>query len=158
MPNQCSVIDYDAALILKMARGVDEDVAADMYIAAEVGVEGRKETERLVHTVTEQLRHQIAYLLRRVVFAVDAARDAPRRVAHAVHEFIYLGRVQQLPTIHMFQKFLEFHNIFISYYIVSFASRRASTRRPVSKRCFSYMGRREALGPQQGTSPSAPSQ
>ena len=106
MPYQAAVADRDAALILKVARGIDEDVAADMYVAAEVGVEGRKETERLVHTVTEQLRHQIAYLLRRVVFAVDAARDATRRVAHAVHEFIYLGRIQHLPTIHMFQKFL----------------------------------------------------
>ena len=63
MPDETTVAQCHAAMILKMATGVDEDVAPDGDILAEIGVERRKHLEGLVHGFAEQMRHQHTQLL-----------------------------------------------------------------------------------------------
>lgn len=45
-------------MILKVATGVDEDIAHDGDMLAEIGVDRRKHPECLVHGVAERARHQ----------------------------------------------------------------------------------------------------
>ena len=107
--DQRTVAQRHAPVVLEMAPGIDEDVAADADVPSEIGVKGREEPERRVDRTSEQLSHLFAQLLLRMVCAVHRAGDAARPLAHFTHEGPDLGGVERPACGHVFQKGFEGH-------------------------------------------------
>ena len=42
MPNQSTVTNEDATLVLKLTTGIDEDILSEMDVFPEIGIKGRK--------------------------------------------------------------------------------------------------------------------
>ena len=42
MPNQSTVTNKDATLVLKLTTGIDEDILSEMDVSPEIGIKGRK--------------------------------------------------------------------------------------------------------------------
>ncbi|KFI60742.1 hypothetical protein BCUN_1905 [Bifidobacterium cuniculi] len=83
------VADEDAALVLEFAPAVEEYVLAEVDVAAEIRVEGRREPYAAVDGGAGQLGEELAQLGRRVPTGVDRGADAARvgtGVRHACKE------------------------------------------------------------------------
>ena len=88
VPDEAAVAERDAALVLKAAPRVDKDVFADLDVFAEVGVDGRKEAEAVVHPISDQPRHQCPQFFVRMVCAVDRSGRFARLVGGFVHKLV----------------------------------------------------------------------
>lgn len=111
MPNLAVVADGYAAVILKVAAGIDEYPAADMDVLAEIGVERREDAQRGIDLPPEQPREQGPHFVGRVVSVVQLEGDTSGLVAHFVHETVYVGRVERAARLHVFQKIGESHSV-----------------------------------------------
>lgn len=107
--NLAPVADGHPAVVLEMAAGIDEDIAADRDVAPEIGIEGRENTQRLRHPVAEKFGKQAAHLVRGVVGRIEAEGNAARLVAHPVHELVNLLGGEGLTPLHVFLEFFDFH-------------------------------------------------
>lgn len=76
VPDEASVPDEDAALVLELAATVDEHVLAEMDVPAAVGVKRREQGEPFGNRAPRQLLHERLQLVGRVVAAVDLHADA----------------------------------------------------------------------------------
>ena len=63
MANQRAVADEDTALVLEVAAAVDENVFANMGIAAKIGVKRRQQAKTLVNFLPGQLGENRPYFL-----------------------------------------------------------------------------------------------
>ena len=104
-----AVADVDAAVVLKLAAGVDEHVLAHVDVFPEVGIQGRKDAQRRGHGPPEELGEQGAHLVHGVIGRVEAEGDAPRLVGHVVHEAVDGGRVERAARLDVFEKGGELH-------------------------------------------------
>ena len=82
--DQHIVADFDSALILELASGVDEHALADLRVLAAVRVEGREKTERLVNLARRQPRHERTHFLGRMIRAVQFGRNLQRLLLQGV--------------------------------------------------------------------------
>jgi len=69
--DQCVVPDVDAALILKIAAGIDEHVLSQVNVPPEVCIEGRKHGHAVIYRLARQLRHDFYDFSLRVVLRVQ---------------------------------------------------------------------------------------
>lgn len=103
------IADGYASVVLKVAAGVDEYTAADADVFPEIGIERRKDAQRGIGRLPEQLGEQCPHLVGRMIGAVQLEGDAPRFAAYLVHETVYLGRIERPACRCVFQKFGECH-------------------------------------------------
>lgn len=105
VPDEGTVFNENAALVLKLAAHIDEDVFSHMDVFAAVGIEGGEQSEGLVHRPPDQLRKEGPQLLRRVVAAVYFSCDAQGFLTDAMHEQMGLAAaLHRLSAVQMFQK------------------------------------------------------
>lgn len=104
-----AIAQIDAAMVLKLAAGVDEDVLAHMDVFPEIGIERRKDAQRGGHGAAEELGEQRPHLVHGVVGRVEPEGDAPRLVGHLVHQAVYGGRVERTARFHIFEKGGQLH-------------------------------------------------
>ncbi len=71
MPDEASVADGYAALILKTASGVDENSLSDGYVFAEIGIDRGEEAEIIGYILAGKLRHKSAQLALLMESGVD---------------------------------------------------------------------------------------
>ena len=121
--NLAPVADGHPAVVLEMAAGIDEDIAADRDVAPEIGIEGRKNTQRLRHPVAEKFGKQAAHLVRGVVGRIEAEGNAARLVAHPVHEPVNLLGGEGLSPLHVFLEFFDFHIRIVCLSFSAYAAR-----------------------------------
>ena len=76
-----AIANGDAALILKFAACVDEDVFPDGDVFSAVGIKRRETRKGLIDGLSKEFRKQSAKFFGRVVGAVDLHRDAQRLLA-----------------------------------------------------------------------------
>ena len=107
-----TVAERDAAVVLKMAAGVDEDSLPHGDVPAEIGVERREDPHRGIDLVSEKPREKRPHLVGRMVGAVELEGDAPRGVAHLIHETADLLRIERTARCGESQKFGEVHRRF----------------------------------------------
>ena len=111
MPNQTSVADFDAALVLKTAAGIDEYAPADGNILTEIGIKGREQRKAFPRLLADELRKQSANLLRGMKIPVDFRRNPPRFLRRTVHEPVHFSaRRNVLAPPRAALEFLDFHN------------------------------------------------
>ena len=101
----------DAALVLEVAAGVDEDALAHGGVFAAVGVEGGEETEALVHGLADDLGEDLPDLLAGVVLVVQLAGQAHGDFVDLPHEAVHVAAaLDGLAGIHSGQIFLQIHS------------------------------------------------
>ena len=105
-----TVAQRHSAVVLEVAAGVDEHVAAHGDVLAEVRVEGREHAERVGHLVAEELGEQPAYFVGRMVGRVQLEGDAPCFVAHVVHEPSDVFGVQRAARLYKFFEIFDSHD------------------------------------------------
>ena len=107
-----AVTDCYAAVILKMAAGVDEYAFSYMDVLSEVRVERREDPECVRHLVAEQLGQHCPDFTGCTVGGVQPERDTPSLSTHSVHKLMYLFRVKRFACFHEILEFLKCHNRF----------------------------------------------
>ena len=73
--NESAVPNDNAALILKMAAGIDKHIFSNRNIFSEVGVKRRKQAERIVNLFSCELFHKLPQFCRSMVTVVDFHPD-----------------------------------------------------------------------------------
>ena len=96
MPYLTAVADGYAAMILKMAAGIDEHSFPDIDILSIIGIEWRKYTERGRYFISEQFRQQFSYFVGCTVSSVQQEGDASCLIAHSVHETMDFFGVERI--------------------------------------------------------------
>ena len=105
MADLAAVAERHSAMVLKVAAGVDEHAFAHVYVPAEVCVERGEDTQRAGHLIAEEFGQHGADFGWCVVSCVQPERDAPRLVAHVVHQLMDFGCVERAARLYYFQKF-----------------------------------------------------
>lgn len=106
-----AVAQGDAALVLEVTAGVDEDALAHGGVFTAVGVEGREEAEALVHGLADDLGENFADFLVGVVLAVELAGQAHGDFVDLTHEAVHVAAaLDRLTGIHSGQIFLQIHS------------------------------------------------
>ena len=93
--DQAVIPDVDAALILELAARVDEYAFPDVNVATEIGVERRKQGERIVRLLFREAGKKALNLLRRVVGVVQLAQDAPCGITLRSHAHCLKNKVTE---------------------------------------------------------------
>ena len=111
MADERPVADADPALILKTATGIDEDTAPDTDIFAEVGIEWREQTERLIYRTSRDPLHDLPDLFRRMEGIVQFRGQAHGFVRIGVHAVKSIRTCdQRLSRIQVFQQRIQRHH------------------------------------------------
>ncbi len=108
--DQAVIPDVDAALILELAARVDEYAFPDVNVATEIGVERRKQGERIVRLLFREAGKKALNLLRRVVGVVQFAQDAPCGITLRSHEGNHLFSLQRFSRCYLSAKYLKRHH------------------------------------------------
>lgn len=110
VPDQRAVVDHDAALVLKFAPAVDEDVFPDRDVLAAVRVKRREQRERVVHRPAGQRRKNAPHFLRRMVSAVQLCRPPQGLLRERAHAQVrFRAALDGFSAVHMVQKCLQIH-------------------------------------------------
>lgn len=105
-----AVADTDAALILKTAAGVDEDISADADVFAEVRVEGQKHSEAFINVPPSDAAHVFTdffHVMHARIELLGEPLRLQRPSVHAVVGFRTCGKRFTLTEI--FKQFFKFH-------------------------------------------------
>ena len=107
-------------MILKMATGVDKNILTYGHVLAEVRVKRRKDTERGLYWLAEQLGKQYPKLFLSMIRTVQFKSDTPRFIAHFIHETTDFRCIEWPALFYMFQKIIECHLLLFckSYFII----------------------------------------
>ena len=70
MPNQGVIANVNAALILKVTAGIDENIFPDVNVPPKIGIKRRKQPEAFIHFLSYQFRHDKNYFFRRMVLGI----------------------------------------------------------------------------------------
>ncbi|WP_420106907.1 hypothetical protein [Glutamicibacter nicotianae] len=115
MADQALVPDADAALVLELAPGIDEDALAQFDIASKVRVERREQHHRIVNMPAGQLPEELVHFMWTAVATIQFRADAQRVLARAMHESMQLRTGgNSLAGIQHFQKIINVHDSPIS--------------------------------------------
>ena len=109
MPYLASVADGYTSVVLKMAASVNENTFTYQDIPFEIGIERREYPQRLRHLVTEQSRKQRTHFFLGVICRIQLKSNLTDRIAHLVHETVYLLRTESLARLYIFSKFCNGH-------------------------------------------------
>ena len=116
VPDERPVTDADPALILETAAGIDENTAPDADIFAEVGIERREQSERLIYRTSRDPPHDLPDLFRRMEGIVQLRGQAHGLVRIAVHAVKgFRARDQRLSRIQVFQQCVQRHHGLFSF-------------------------------------------
>ena len=113
VPYLTSVANDNAAMILKMAAGIDKDILPDSDILTEIRVEWWKDTQRWRYLVTEQFRKKRTHFLRSMISCIQPESNLACGIAHLVHKLMYLFGVKTTAGLYMVFEFIDCHTILI---------------------------------------------
>ncbi len=131
VPNQRPVTDDDAALVLKLAAGIDENAVSERDVLSKIGMERRLDpyplADRLCGDLLKQLRDLVFILMPEIVHLKQQPPVFLNVPAHARNDFRIVAKLAAL--IKPCEKLIEFHHSKVSSLMPSLASVRPSAAR-----------------------------
>lgn len=113
VPNQRTVTDSDAALILKTATGIDEDVLSYGDIFSKISMERWKQGKRSVDGLSCQPGHAFPYLFRGMICGVQLGCNTHGLMAALQKQIVrFCSRIHTFSTIEMLKKLRKCHQLF----------------------------------------------
>ena len=111
MSDEDAIAKDDAALILKKAACIDEDIFANVDIFPAIRMEWRKESECGVNGAARKLGHDVQDFFGRVVAAIEFRSEAQGLLCRGMHKKMRFRMCPyRLPTVHDVKKFRQLHH------------------------------------------------
>ena len=145
--DQHPVADDDAALVLELAVGIDENTVSERDVLSKIGIERRLDphpfADRLRGDLSEQLRDLVFILMPEIVHLKQQPSVFLNVPAHARNDFRIVAKLAAL--IKPCKKLIEFHQSKVSLLMLSHASARPSAAH--ARRRSDPLCRRQAVSP-----------